>query len=152
MSSIVPNPDNCIEPVSREASLVDEFYQEERVSCTDGAPMKQFNDPIYMLFNQKRLSLLGSGAIELWLQSMAKAKSDPLAELRKQCSDDDLLTMVKSRHLQSPSEIHAWAQLMTSKIDDFKSEVSKLLAAKQVSEEHVESEPNVVPNVEPKTE
>lgn len=125
----------CVENIiSAEKSLVHEFQFEERVSQQDGTPMFQASDPIYLLFNQQRLNSIGAGAVQLWLQEMNSAASSPLAELRKQCSDDDLLTMVKSRHLQSPSEILAWAQYMTANMSKFESEVAKLVAAKQTEE------------------
>lgn len=127
-----------------QPSLVTSFYKEESISTESGEPMVVYHDPIYMLFNQERLSRLGSGAVELWLQQMNQSKANPLAELRKECSDEDLVTMIKSRHLQSPSEILSWSRMMTSRIDDFKSEVAKLLAEKQ---SQAISEPA---NVEPK--
>lgn len=120
--------------LTAEKSLVHEFQFEERVSKQDGSPMFQVCDPIYLLFNQQRLNSIGAGAVQLWLQDMSSAASSPLSELLKQCSDDDLLTMVKSRHLQSPSEILAWAQYMTSNMEKFQSEVAKLVAAKQADD------------------
>lgn len=134
---------------SFQPSLVTQFYREDSVSVETGEPIQEHHDPVYLLFNQERLSKLGSGAVDLWLRQMADSKPNPLAELRKECSDEDLLTMVKSRHLQSPSEILAWTRLMSSKMDEFKSEVAKLVAEKQVSEKPIE---NANQDVEPKTE
>lgn len=130
-----------------QPSLVSSFYKEESISTESGEPVVVYHDPIYMLFNQERLSKLGAGAVELWLQQMNMSKANPLAELRKECSDEDLVSMIKSRHLQSPSEILAWSRLMTSKIDEFKSEVAKLVASKEVAQTP-ESEPNVEPKPE----
>lgn len=134
---------------SFQPSLVTQFYHEESVSSETGEPILEIHDPIYLLFNQERLSQLGSGAVDLWIRQMVNSRPNPLAELRKECSDDDLLTMVKSRHLQSPSEILAWSRLMTSKMDEFKSEVAKLVASKQVPGKPDE---NVNQDVEPKNE
>lgn len=117
-----------------QPSLVSSFYKEESVSAESGEPMVVYHDPIYMLFNQERLSKLGAGAVEMWLQQMNQSKANPLAELRKECSDEDLVSMIKSRHLQSPSEILAWSRLMTSRIDEFKSEVAKLVASNEVDQ------------------
>lgn len=130
---------------SFQPSLVTSFYKEDSISSESGEPMVVYHDPIYMLLNQQRLSKLGVGAVEMWLQQMNQSKANPLAELRKECSDEDLVSMIKSRHLQSPSEILSWSRLMTSKMDEFKSEVAKLVASKQV-------EPTPEPNVEPKPE
>ncbi len=115
-----------------QPSLVSSFYKEESVSTETGEPLVVYHDPIYMLFNQQRLSKLGAGAIEMWFNQMNQSKANPLAELRKECSDEDLVSMIKSRHLQSPSEILSWSRLMTARIDEFKSEVAKLVASKEV--------------------
>ncbi len=130
-----------------QPSLVVSFYKEESISSESGEPMVVYHDPIYMLFNQQRLSKLGSGAVEMWLQQMNQSKANPLAELRKECSDEDLVSMIKSRHLQSPSEILSWSRLMISKIDEFKTEVAKLVASKEV-EQPTATESNVEPKSE----
>lgn len=135
---------------SFQPSLVTSFYKEESISSESGEPMVVYHDPIYMLFNQQRLSKLGAGAVEMWLQQMIQSKANPLAELRKECSDEDLVNMIKSRHLQSPSEILSWSRLMMSKMDEFKSEVAQLLATKQATE--VDKTTETVSNVEPKPE
>ncbi len=130
-----------------QPSLVASFYKEESISSESGEPMVVYHDPIYMLFNQQRLSKLGAGAVEMWLNQMNQSKANPLAELRKQCSDEDLVSMIKSRHLQSPSEILSWSRMMTAKIDEFKSEVAKLVASKEVEQPSA-----IESNVEPKSE
>ena len=98
-----------------QPSLVSSFYREESISSETGEPLDVYHDPIYMLFNQQRLSKLGAGAVEMWLTQMNQSKANPLAELRKECSDEDLVMMIKSRHLQSPSEILSWSRLMTAR-------------------------------------
>lgn len=130
-----------------QPSLVTSFYKEESVSTETGEPIVEYHDPIYMLFNQQRLSRLGAGAIDMWMQQMYQSKANPLAELRKECSDEDLVSMIKSRHLQSPSEILSWSRLMTAKMDEFKTEVAKLVALKEVDKTDT-SESNVEPKPE----
>lgn len=130
----------------REPSLVDEFYKEE---ITQGdTPVVVYSDPIYMLFNQQRLDKLGKGAVDMFINSLSQSGSNPLAELRKECSDDDLLTMIKSRHLQQPSEILAWARYMQQNVSDFQSEIAKLAAEKQaeIAAQQVVTQPNAEPS------
>ena len=43
-------------------------------------------------------------------------------------SDDELLSMVKSRHLQHPSEILAWVDSINELAEDMKSEALKQIA------------------------
>lgn len=120
--------------VLREASLVDEFYLEPCKPTHDKMESVSYIDPIYMLFNQERLNNLGPMGLQSFLESFSK-KYDSMEELRKQCSDEDLATLIKSKHLQSPSEISAWCRYMQHNIDEFNSEVQKLIESKQAEEQ-----------------
>lgn len=136
--------------VVRESAPVDEFYINKTVSSDDGNECVGFTDPIRMLFNQERLNRIGSTAVEAWLDSLVSHKKDPLKELRSQCSDKELKQLIKSRHIQQPCEIVAWAQMMEQNMEDFKSEVAKLEAEQHVSQV---IEPVIEPITEPsKTE
>lgn len=128
---------NLINTHFREHSLVDDFYQ-EKIETTDGVVVG-YQDPIIMLFNQERLSKIGSSAVTAWLDSMKKAQqsNSALAELRKKCSDDDLISLIKSRHLQKPSEIMAWAQYMQENAEEFNENLRNLVAEKQAAEQAV---------------
>lgn len=131
--------------VYREQSPVDYFHKQKGVSSDDGKDCVAVVDPLYMLLNQKRIqsaqNLLGDQPIKDWFNSMLEHQSgDSLAELRKECSDEDLLALIKPRQIQHPSEIHSWANYMTSNMDYFKSEVKRvqeerIAAAKAEAEE-----------------
>jgi hypothetical protein len=116
--------------VLREASLVDEFYAEPCKPTYDKMESVSYVDPIYMLFNQERLNNLGSMGMQSFLESFVK-KHDSMEELRKQCSDEDLASLIKSKHLQSPSEISAWCRYMQNNIDEFNMEVQTLIEAQK---------------------
>ena len=121
----------------RECDICDEFYLEKTLN-PDNSESVSIHDPIYILFNQERLDRLGASGIQKFLDSL-QPKSDALAELRSQCSDQDLMTMMKSRHLQSPAEILAWCRYMESNIDTFNSEVQALVEAQSVTTEEGEN-------------
>lgn len=133
--------------VVREPNPVDQFYFERTKSADDGCECIAYTDPIRMLFNQQRLSSIGSMAVENWLDSLKNLKNDPLAELRKKCSDSDLKQLIKSRHIQQPSEIMAYAKYCQDNMTEFESEVSKLVAARQAEEDAKKTKESV--NVEP---
>lgn len=116
--------------ILREHSVVDEFYFEPTTPSYDTQESVSVCDPIIILFNQKRLDNMGSTAAQQFLDSLAP-KSNDLSELRKKCSDDDLMSMMKSRHLQSPAEILHWCRYMNDNIETFNSEVAKLVAQKE---------------------
>ncbi len=111
--------------VARSSSMVDTFYH-EKVSNPDGSQTLFVNDPIYMLFNQQRLEQeLGSTAVKMWLDSLVSS-SDHLSELRSKCSDNELMYMIKSRHIQSPSELKSWLDYMSENVDKFNSELASI--------------------------
>lgn len=123
--------------VVREANPVDSFYFEKTISSDDGKECVSYTDPIRMLFNQERIYKMGSMAVQQWLESLKNTKKDPLAELRSKLSDDDLCAMIKSRHIQQPSEIMAYVEQCKTNIDFFNSEVKKLMEAKQVEMQQI---------------
>ena len=51
----------------------------------------------------------------------------PFVELRSKCSDSDLMTMIKSRHLQSPCEILSWCKYMKDNVDVFNNELKQFV-------------------------
>lgn len=128
----------------RQASLVDSFYVNE-VENADGTKAKTYIDPIYMLFNQERLNSIGNDAVQQWLKSLENFKDNPLRELRSKCSDDDLMTMIKSRHLQQPCEILAWARYMQANMDEFTENVRNVVAEKKAAEKVATEQTKVEP-------
>ena len=119
--------------ILRQKSVVDEFYHEKCSPSDDKEDSVSVVDPIIVLFNQQRIDNMGATAAKAFLDSLAP-ESNSLAELRQKCSDEDLMQMVKSRHLQAPAEILAWCRYMQSNIDTFNSEVRKIVEAKQAEE------------------
>lgn len=125
--------------ILRTPSLVDEFYK-ERIGGTKQKPLVRYIDPIYMLFNQQRLSRLGSDNIQQWLDSMNNAGNQLIGELKNKCSDDQLVQMIKSRHLQSPSEILAWCRYINGNVKEFNESVKMIQEQKKLESEQFKSE------------
>lgn len=112
--------------VYRTPDVVDEFYFEEVVCSDDSQKAIGVTDPIKMLFAQERIINQGNGMIEAWLDSLLNKPSDPLAELRAKCSDKELKALIKSRHIQQPCEIVAWAQECECDLKDFSDSLKQL--------------------------
>lgn len=144
------NLKDCSCDILRESSLVDQFYTEETHTPDDGLPAVCFTDPLIMLFNQERLSKLGPNAVKMWLDSLSNARKSPMSELRDKLSDDDLISLVKSRHIQNPSELQAYAQWCNENVDEFNAIVAKMQEAK-AAEAKAQAEKQQTPVVEPKT-
>lgn len=128
--------------ILRESSPVDEFYREPTKSAHDDIESVSYVDPIIILFNQDRLQSLGDMGVKAFLDSLQQRESS-LAELRKKVSDDDLCAMMKSRYLQTPSEVTSWCRYIEGNVDAFNKEVQALLDAQkqqQTTEPIVESQ------------
>lgn len=148
ISNLVQNLKNV---VLVDSSPVDEFYRETQFT-DDGKEAVRFPNPLFLLFNQQRLNKLGTMGIEAWLAQFDNKKNSPLEELRKKCSDSDLATMIKSRHLQSPAEILAWSRYMYDNMKAFDKELQDVLKAQSETADAVMTENSDNVNVESKTQ
>lgn len=76
--------------------------------------VKYVND-VYLLLNQKRLDKMSLDVFSAYLDSIQDISlGDGLSSIRSNLSDADLLKFVKSRYIQSRSELLAWSQYLTS--------------------------------------
>lgn len=127
--------------ILREPSPVDVFHVEHCKPSNDSMESISLVDPLIMLFNQERLSNLGEMGATAFLDSLMQRESS-LSELRKKVSDDDLCAMIKSRYLQTPSEVTAWCRYIQGNVDAFNREVQALVESKK-QETTIESTSNV---------
>lgn len=87
---------------------VDEFTY-EKVSVPGFDDSVTLTSDISMLFNQQRLDRCSRDALIQHFDNMARTSSD-FSALRSKLNDDQLISIVKSRYLQSPSELLAYSQ------------------------------------------
>lgn len=64
---------------------------------------------VAMLFNQQRLDRCSKDSLLEYFNSLSRSSS-ALSELRSKLNDDQLISIVKSRYLQSPSELLAYSE------------------------------------------
>lgn len=77
---------------------------------------------------------LGASTIQRFMDSKTPRSSSLQESLDKlNPSDDDLLSMVKSRHLQHPSEILDWVGSINELAEDMKSEALRQLAENEAA-------------------
>lgn len=111
-----------------EKSPVNEFmFQEIEVS---GRKTFRVTSDIYMLFNQQRLDRMSKERLISYFESLS-VNEPKLYELRSKLTDDQLCSFVKSRFIQSPSELMAWSQYLMSSQD----EMIAAVAAEQQTEQ-----------------
>lgn len=121
-------------PVSAKDMLCSEFRQESPMDQFlfeelefDGVKGVRLTSDIYMLFNQQRLDRLSRESLLSHFESMS-VNEPKFGDLRAKLGDDQLISFVKSRFIQSPSELMAWSQYLMSSSDAV---VAELVAAQQ---------------------
>lgn len=107
-----------------------ESFRFEKVVTSDGESYRVRSDVSMLLHAADLAKRVGSSSAQYFMDSRRPRSSSIQEALDKlNPSDDDLLSMVKSRHLQHPSEILAWVDSINDLAEDMKSE-----ALKQMSE------------------
>ena len=86
-----------------------ESFRFEKVVTSDGESYRVRSDVSMLLHAADLAKRVGSSAAQYFMDSR-RPKSSSIQEALDKLnpSDDELLSMVKSRHLQHPSEILAW--------------------------------------------
>ena len=123
-----------------ESSPVNEFCF-ERLEV-NGEEVVTLTSDIYMLFNQQRLDKMTKDRLLAYFENLS-VNEPKMRELRSKLSDDQLCSFVKSRFIQSPSELMAWSQYLMSSHD----EMIAAAAAEQQTEQPAPYEVN--PTEEP---
>lgn len=109
--------------IVREATPVDDFHFEKIKPAHDGGTAVMVSNPLYVVFNAKRLSSFGDYNIQDWIESMNNIKSDPFSELRSKVSDEELVTWMRSRYVQKPSELAQWSAYLANNLDSATAEL-----------------------------
>lgn len=99
--------------LTREKSPVEKFYIQRHKDKFTGHDSVAIVDDIYMLFNQQRLDRMSSAALSQWLDQTSRYDST-LQNLRSRMTDAQLGSFIKSRYIQSRSELLAWSGYLES--------------------------------------
>lgn len=71
---------------------------------------------VSLLFNQKRIaSTIGIDEANNWLKSLNQTTTENLGD---KFTDEQLISLVKSRHVQSPSDLRSWSNFLTKQAKD----------------------------------
>lgn len=109
VNSAVLSVSEFVEP----SPLHDFMFQE--IEC-DGEKSIRVTSDIYMLFNQHRLDKLTRVQLVEYFDNLSVSEPK-MSDLRKKMTDDQLCSFVKSRFIQTPSELMAWSQYLMSSQD-----------------------------------
>lgn len=84
-----------------------------------------------LLFNQQRLDRMSLQALQQKLNEQAQLGDNGLSELRKNIKDEDLHRFIKSRYIQSLSELRAWSGYLAERYGDTVTGIRNYLALLQ---------------------
>lgn len=99
-----------------------EFYTPSAISDFSRVPVSPphgecesftYTTDIVMLFNQKRLDKMTRESLVQHFESLSE-RNPKFASLRSKLSDDQLCSIVKSRYIQSPSELMSYSNYLVT--------------------------------------
>lgn len=96
----------CQETGLLPVSLVEYHHVDD--SNDESISFSVAND-IYLLFDQKRLNSIGPDAVRAFVDNINRNVSSSRSV---RLSDDALFSFIKSRHIQSMSELQSWSQYL----------------------------------------
>lgn len=132
----VSSPNNVANKELRQSEFIepspvnDFIFQEHEV---DGVVSVRCSSDIYMLFNQQRLDRMSRESLVKYFGELSVTEPK-MKELRSKLSDDQLCSFVKSRFIQSPSELMAWSQYLMSSQDEMVAAAAQAQAQQQAQQ------------------
>lgn len=126
-------------------SAIDSFLHYEHKAPFARRKSIRMTSDIYMLFNQQRLDRMTQTALIDHFNSMA-ATSPSLSALKSRLTDNQLLALVKSRYVQSPSELLNWSRYLNTLAD---SELQKIVQAAQQQQQQQQQQNGPAPQPSP---
>lgn len=118
-----------------------EQFRFEKMTSSDGAFSYRIRSDVSMLLHAADLAKrVGISTAQHFMESKSPRSSSLQEQLDKlNPSDDELLSMVKSRHLQHPSEILDWVESINELAEDMKSEALRQFAENETVETPVDN-------------
>ena len=117
--------------------LLESYYIQENLSPHSEHKSIAIVDDVYMLFNQQRLDRMTGAALSDWLARTSQSSSQ-LSSLRSRMTDAQLGSFIKSRYIQSHSELLAWSSYLESQYPEMSVETSQEQPAEPSAESSAE--------------
>ena len=137
-SGLIPNVVPDVFAVAPEFDSTEQLRVE--IDDTDESRPVRYTSDIRLILHTKDLaSRAGISVASKFGQS--KQSASQIQQVMDKMSDDDLLATVRSRYIQSPSEIIAWSKELSAYAENLESQARELIdieTAKQKAEEEEE--------------
>lgn len=118
----------------RVGSVVEPLYREETDCVHSSDKAVHYTNDIALILNQKRLDKMTLSGFAEYLND-AQRMDDPLRQIRSQLKDEQLFQFVKSRFVQSPSELKAWYGYLNSNLANVVDDYNQSVLAKQAQKQ-----------------
>ena len=131
-SGLVPN----VAPDSFAVAPKFDCTEELRVEIDDtdeSRPVRYTSDVRLILHTKDLASRAGLAIASKFGQN--KQSASQIQQIMDKMSDDDLLATVRSRHVQSPSEIIAWSKELSAYAENLESQVQELIDVENAKQE-----------------
>lgn len=129
---LIPN----VEPDAFAVAPQFDSTEELRVEINDTdetRPVRYSSDVRLILHTKDLASRAGLAVASKFGQS--KQSVSQIQQIMDTMSDDDLLASVRSRHVQSPSEIIAWSKSLSAYAENLESQAQELIDAENAKQE-----------------
>lgn len=112
--------------------LPTEQFRFEKAGTDDNEYIRIRSDVSMLLHAADMAKKYGTGFVQSMID-MRRPKSSSLQSQMDQMSDAQILDTIKSRHLQSPSELIAWSEYLIDQAKDIEQEAERLAVEKEAS-------------------
>ena len=130
-SGLIPNVDPDAFAVAPQFDSTEELRVE--IDDTDESRPVRYTSDVRLILHTKDLaSRAGLAVASKFGQS--KASSSQIQQIMDTMSDNDLLSTVRSRHIQSPSEIIAWSKELSAYAEHLEIHAQDLIDAENAKQ------------------
>lgn len=131
-SGLIPNVEPDAFAVAPEFDCTEELRVE--IDDTDKTRPVRYTSDIRLLLHTRDLASRAGLAVASKFGQSRQSVSQ-LQQIMDKMSDDDLLSTVRSRYVQAPSELIAWSKELSAYAENLESEAQSLIDAKTVEQE-----------------
>lgn len=131
-SGLTPNVKPDAFAVAPEFDCTEELRVE--IDDTDETHPVRYTSDVRLILHTKDLTSRAGLAIASKF-GQNKQSASQIQQIMDTMSDDDLLATVRSRHVQSPSEIIAWSKELSTYAEHLESQAQDLIEAETVEQE-----------------
>ena len=129
---LIPNVEPDAFAVAPEINSTEQLRVE--IDDTDDARPIRYSSDVRLILHTKDLaSRAGLAVASKFGQS--KQSTSQVQQVMDNMSDDDLLATVRSRYVQTPSEIIAWSKELSAYAENLESQVQGLIDAENAKQE-----------------